>query len=58
MFCGLVDEDLSSSNSVLPSAIVEAHASNVESRWAPKKQNLLLIYYFCFHIKMIMSFKN
>ena len=43
MFCGLVDEDLSSSKSVLPSAIVEAHASNVESRWAPKKQNLLLV---------------
>ena len=53
MFCGLVDEDLSSSKSVLPSAIVEAHASNVESRWAPKKQNLLLI-----SILFLFSHKN
>ena len=53
MFCGLVDEDLSSSKSVLPSAIVEAHASNVESRWAPKKQNSLLI-----SILFLFSHKN
>ena len=52
MFCGLVDEDLSSSKSVLPSAIVEAHASNVESRWAPKKQNLLLTVVAALNLKV------